>query len=153
MLALKEDQENDRESIFWCCYDYALTLGKSLNIEPDISSIAGKQIHRANASALTPFDYCLRNICLLFLDHLIERSNTRFDQYGSKIHKMHTFHCVKSVRIGSYSGSYFPAFGLNKEGYGASLSIQPECWKLRTRITPNTDTFHAAFVPSVIGMR
>ena len=35
-------------------------------------------------------------------------------------------HCVKSVRIQTYSGPHFPAFGLN-----------------RTRITPNTDTFYA----------
>ena len=34
------------------------------------------------------------------------------------------FHCIKSVRIWSYSGPHFPAFGL---------------------ITPNTDTFHAVF--------
>ena len=27
-------------------------------------------------------------------------------------------HCVKSVHIRSYSGPYFPAFGLNTEGYG-----------------------------------
>ena len=26
-------------------------------------------------------------------------------------------HCAKSVRIWSYSGPYFPAFGLNKERY------------------------------------
>ena len=26
-------------------------------------------------------------------------------------------HCVKTVRIRSYSGPYFPAFGLNTEGY------------------------------------
>ena len=44
-------------------------------------------------------------------------------------------HCVKSVRIQSYSGPYFPAFGLN------SLRIQSECGKIRTRITPNKDTF------------
>ena len=24
-----------------------------------------------------------------------------------------------------------------------SLRIQPECWKIRTRITPNTNTFYA----------
>ena len=35
-------------------------------------------------------------------------------------------HCLKSVRIRNYSGPYFPAFG-----------------KIRTRITPNTDTFDA----------
>ena len=52
-------------------------------------------------------------------------------------------HCVKTVHIRSYSGSYFPTFGLNTERYEASLRIQPECGKIRTRITPNTDTFQA----------
>ena len=51
--------------------------------------------------------------------------------------------CVKSLRIRSYSDPHFPAFGLNTERYGVSLRIQPECRKMRTRITPNTDTFHA----------
>ena len=55
-------------------------------------------------------------------------------------------HCAKSVRIRSYSGSYFPAFGLNTERYGVSLRIQSECRKIRTRITPNTDTFHAVLL-------
>ena len=30
-------------------------------------------------------------------------------------------HCVKSVRIRSYSGSHFPAFGLNNSEYGHFL--------------------------------
>ena len=50
----------------------------------------------------------------------------------------------------SFSGPYFPAFGLNTERYGpeklrirtVSLRIQPECGKLQTRKTSNTDTFH-----------
>ena len=46
--------------------------------------------------------------------------------------------CVKSVLIQSYSGSHIPAFGLNMERYGVS-----ECGKMLTRITPNTETFHA----------
>ena len=29
---------------------------------------------------------------------------------------------------------------------GVSLRIQSECGKIRTRITPNTDTFHAVMV-------
>ena len=53
-------------------------------------------------------------------------------------------HCVKSVRIWSYSDPHFPAFGLNSERYGVSLHIQSECGKMLTRITANTDTFHAA---------
>ena len=50
--------------------------------------------------------------------------------------------CVKSVCIRSYCGLYFPAFGLNTERYGVSLRNQSKCGKIRTRITPNTDTFH-----------
>ena len=34
-------------------------------------------------------------------------------------------HCLKSVLIRSYSGPYFPAFGLNAERYGVSLCISP----------------------------
>ena len=49
-------------------------------------------------------------------------------------------HCVKSIRIRSYSDSHFSAFGLN--------SIQSECGKMRTRITPNMDTFYA--VPDAV---
>ena len=52
-------------------------------------------------------------------------------------------HFVKSVRIRSFSGPYFPAFGLNTEIYSVSLRIQFECGKIRTRKTPNTDTFYA----------
>ena len=50
-------------------------------------------------------------------------------------------HCAKSVRIRCYSGPHFPAFGLNTERCGVSLRIQSECREMRTRITPNTDTF------------
>ena len=52
-----------------------------------------------------------------------------------------TLHCLKSVRIQSYSGPHFPAFGLNTERYG----VRSECGKMRTRITLNMDIFHAVF--------
>ena len=42
---------------------------------------------------------------------------------------------MKNVRIRSYSGPYFPAIELNTES---------ECGKIRTRITPNMNTFYAA---------
>ena len=58
---------------------------------------------------------------------------------------MTRFHWVKSVRIRSYSGPHFPEFGLNTERYSVSLRIQSECGKMRTRITPNTDIFHAVY--------
>ena len=50
---------------------------------------------------------------------------------------------LKSVCIRSFSGPYFPAFGLNTEIYSVNLRIQPECRKTLTRKTLNTDTFHA----------
>ena len=55
-------------------------------------------------------------------------------------------HCVKSVRIRSYYGPHFSAFGLNTERYSTPLRIQSECGKIRTRITPNTGTFYAVAV-------
>ena len=60
--------------------------------------------------------------------------------------KENDLHCVKSVRIRSFSGPYFPAFGLNTEICGVSLHIQSECGKMRTRKTPNTVTFHAVLL-------
>ena len=50
---------------------------------------------------------------------------------------------MKSVRIWSFSSPYFPAFGLNTERYKISLHTESKCGKIRTRKTPNTDTFHA----------
>ena len=49
----------------------------------------------------------------------------------------------ESVHIRSYSGPYFPGFGLNTERYSR---ISPYSIRIREntdRITPNTDTFHA----------
>ena len=45
-------------------------------------------------------------------------------------------HCVKRVRIRSYSGPSFPV--LNTERYGV---FSPNAGKYRTRITPNKETF------------
>ena len=52
-------------------------------------------------------------------------------------------HCIKSVLIRSFSGPYFPAFGLNTDIYFVNLRTQYESGKVRTRKTPSTDTFHA----------
>ena len=55
-------------------------------------------------------------------------------------------HCLKSVRIWSFSGPHIPAFGLNTERYSASLQIQSECGKIQTRKTPYKDIFYAVLV-------
>ena len=59
------------------------------------------------------------------------------------------FHCVKSVRIWSFSGPYFPVFRLNKDRYGVSLRIPSECGKIRTKKFPNTDTFHVVLISAI----
>ena len=57
------------------------------------------------------------------------------------------YHCVKVVCIRSFSGVYFPVFGLNTEIYPVNLCIQCECgkkngpeklriWKLFTQCKP-----------------
>ena len=42
-------------------------------------------------------------------------------------------HCVKSVRIRSFSGQHFPVFGLNTERYFVSFPVKSECRKIWTR--------------------
>ena len=90
------------------------------------------------------FDWSLKcNLEVLFLTRMVVFMFVTFlkcYQYFNKT-KEHTMHCVKSVRIRSYSGPHFPAFGLNTYLYCVSLRIQSECGKMRTRITPNTDTW------------
>ena len=54
-----------------------------------------------------------------------------------------TIQCVKSVRIRSFSGPYFPASRLNTERYVEYLYIQSKFGELRTRKTPNADAFCA----------
>ena len=57
-----------------------------------------------------------------------------------------SLHSMNSVRIRSFSGPYFPAFGQNKERYSLCLCIQSKCGKIWTRKTPNTDTYHAVLM-------
>ena len=64
------------------------------------------------------------------------------------IAKILALHCVKIVGIRSFLGPSFPAFRLNTERYGASLRIQSECRKTRTRKTPNRNTFHTVLFAS-----
>ena len=52
-------------------------------------------------------------------------------------------HYVKSVRIRSFSGPQFPAFGLNTDIYYVNPRVQFECGEMRTIKTPNMYTFHA----------
>ena len=63
------------------------------------------------------------------------------DNFNRKV--IFDFSSLKSVRIRSCSGPYFPVFGLNTKRYGVYLGIQSKCRKIPTRATPNTENFHA----------
>ena len=74
--------------------------------------------------------------------------NTRFvllnhSFYFIAIGYLRKRHCVKSVRIQSFSGQYFPAFGLNKERYSVSLRIHYK--KLTFNIDMKLEMLTAAF--------
>ena len=73
---------------------------------------------------------------------LLQNSKQYFDPRNYMCHLQY----VKIVRIKSFSGPYFPAFGLNTERYSVSLRIQSECGKIRTRKTLNRETFHAVLL-------
>ena len=53
-------------------------------------------------------------------------------QLAQNVPSTWNYHCVKSVRIQSYSGPYFPTFGLNTP--------------VIMSVTLNTDTFYAVCV-------
>ena len=83
------------------------------------------------------------------------------DNWGAFRTVWNIYHCVKSVHIRSYSGPYFPAFGLNTDGTPVLMSVfnkvvglynfikkrlqvfSPYSIQIQTRITPNTDNFYA----------
>ena len=98
-------------------------------------------------NSLVPLSLLLRHYvgCRLSI-----KSNGNCEAKNSR-HKI--IHCVKSVRIRSYSGPHFPAFGLNTERYGVSLHSQSKCGKMRTRVTLNLDTFYAVIILGNLAIR
>ena len=76
---------------------------------------------------------------------LLQNSKQYFDPRNYMCHLQYVKY-LQYVRIQSFSGPYFPAFGLNTERYSVSLRIQSECGKIRTRKTLNTETFHAVLL-------
>ena len=83
---------------------------------------------------------------LTVISHWVFRKSEYFKVCFFHLQWLADIHCVKNVRIRSYSGPYFRAFGLNTERYSVSFRIQSECGKIRTRTTSNMDTFWAVIV-------
>ena len=91
-------------------------------------------------------------ILIFFLGNIFPSQNIMTKSayvFAGKFLASNAQQCVKSARIRSYSDRYFPAFALNTPFLSLSLSLriqgQGECGgEMRTRISPNTDTFYAA---------
>ena len=81
--------------------------------------------------------------CQVSMMELPRKATQQMFERGLSRLRLSNHYCVKTVRIWSFFGLYFPAFGLNTERYGVSLLIHSKCGKIRTRKTPNTDAFHA----------
>ena len=62
-------------------------------------------------------------------------------KYADTIYILGNYHYVKSVQIHSFSGPYFPVFGLNTETFSL---FSPNAGKYGPEKTPYWDTFHTA---------
>ena len=73
-----------------------------------------------------------------------------FDRNLSEIRNLETLEQRITLRevskYGVFSGPYFPAFGLNTEGYSVSFHIQSECGKYGPEKTPYLDNFQAVLL-------
>ena len=63
------------------CFEYAVEMASLIDIIPSMPRIATRQQYRENSESDTPFNYYRKNMCLPFLDHLINGIDVRFDKY------------------------------------------------------------------------
>ena len=67
---------------FPCCFDYTVKISFPIDILPRLPRIAARQLHQENAESDTFFNYFRNNMCLSFLNHLINGIDLRFNKYG-----------------------------------------------------------------------
>ena len=100
-------------------------MGRSKQIESFLNAISNSTICERQNSFLKIIYICIYENCrpVTNIKHL---------------------HCVKSVRVQRFFGLYFPTLGWNTERYSVPLRSQSECGKIRTKNSPNRDTFYEA---------
>ena len=79
---------------------------------------------------------CIGICCILSLLVYVQHWSIFTAIFKTAINFICQIHCVKSVRIWSFSGPHFPHLDLKKR------DNTDTCGKIRARKTPNTDTFH-----------
>lgn len=72
-------------------YQEAVTIARQVAVQPEMPRIAQRQMHRNNAPAATPEGYFKINLTRVFLDHVLQQLNTRFQD--------DVFVCYKGISI------------------------------------------------------
>ena len=72
---------------------------------------------------------CSLDFHKIVLPEAISQKATPIPQQHQFLNNSSTHHCMKCIRIRSFSGPYFATFGPNTERYSVSLHIQSECGK------------------------
>ena len=62
-----------------------------IDIHPNMRKVSSPQTFRANADLNASFQYCLGNVCFPLPDHLIQRTDNRFDKCGSTVYFTYGF--------------------------------------------------------------
>ena len=107
----------------WICCKLNNTLELLYVAASDFQKVVGKKtVKKTNLR-------CIHQKNLL---KLTECCHGKINRFLANVSILHPFHCVKSVRIQSYSGLHFPTVGPNTKRYSVSLRIQSECEKMRT---------------------
>ena len=137
----------------FCFFFFEISIRCALFFWRKIFNVANKCLHahervevvEQNKRWSPPFPSLLTSFRILFRPEQSQKEQIKSNQLASQKH-VATIYCVKSVLIRSFSGLYFPTFGLNAERYSLSPRIQSECGKIQTGKTPNTDSFHVVFL-------
>ena len=112
------------------CFEYAVEMASLIDIIPSMQRIATHQQYRENAESDTPFNYYRKNMCLPFLDHLINGIDVRFDKYGKTVLMMQAL--IQSV-IAERDVTIDEIVEIHKDNLPASNNCQEEFirWKRR----------------------
>ena len=118
------------------------------------SSIISKKVNQRTMLYIT-------SVSELFLnrrDQITKKRNFShvFMNYGTMFRKCESTNLTQPISVVDssftlrkrcpYSKLLWSVFPRIRLEYGASLGIHSECREIRTRITPNTDTFHVVFL-------
>ena len=73
------DMQTDIDTQHPTLYEEAVTLARRVSVQPSMSRIIQRQIHRNNAPAPTPEDYYRINLTTDFLNHALMQLESRFE--------------------------------------------------------------------------